>query len=576
MSSPSASRNASPGTSPRRLGLWGAVVTGLGSMIGTGIFVCVVFASDLAGPQVLWAILLAAAVALANALSTAQLAALYPMEGGTYEYGYRLIGPQAGFLAGWLYICAKSAIAASAALAFAGYLLTLIDTGNRALLVMFAFILVAGLSYLVYGGLARTMKFNLGIVSTTVLTLLFFIGAGLPKVIQGGLPDQATFIPGFYPKDVNPLLIGGSKPAGEAEAPLIKSVRAARSEKELAERERDRLREEQKKLADETEPVPPAGDFELPKTGSIDLPKDEPLPEKRVLSLEERDQGNPMETSLPGGAVQTSPDPGDTFTGDASRRPDPKGSPFMLAAALMFVAFTGFGRIATLGEEVREPKRNIPLALILSIGLTSLLYLGVAAVYLVWLEPARAHLAGGSLAYLTAKNSAETAPLALIASVLPVPGASLIITVGAFTAMAGVLLNLIPSLSRMWMAMGRRRDMPEALTHLEGPQFTPRLAVIVAGTAVALLTVLGDIRLAWSFGAFTVLLYYATTTLAALRLPAEQRLVPPWVPAVGMAGCILLASSVPPLIWGVGLGILFAGIAWQAMVNPPPKEETKK
>lgn len=77
----------------RELGLWGATLTGLGSMIGTGLFVSLGIATDLAGPWVLIALILAAAIALCNGLSSAQLAASHPVSGGTYEYGYRYLSP---------------------------------------------------------------------------------------------------------------------------------------------------------------------------------------------------------------------------------------------------------------------------------------------------------------------------------------------------------------------------------------------------------------------------------------------------------------------------------------------------
>jgi amino acid transporter len=521
------------GTLQRRLGLPGAILTGLGSMLGAGVFVSIAYAADAAGPEVLWAILIAAAVALCNGLSSAQLAAAHPVAGGTYEYGYRLIGPQAGFLSGWLFLCAKSASAASAALAFSGYLLTLIDTGNRSLLVLGALVLVGALTYLLWGGLQRTMKFNLAIVATTLLALLLFIGAGLPRVITQGLPGKDAFTPGFFPREAVQGLIKSERPAPPAtvaEIPRPAPDLPPSAEEEFLRRELERVQKERERLAAETAPLTPE-------------------------------------------EIQAAKPPPPTPQPETVQKPREQTSPVMLAAALMFVAFTGYGRIATMGEEVMNPKRTIPIAIGVTIALSCLVYVGVGAVYLAWLEPARAHLSEAGLAYQTARNSADTAPLALIAQVLPLPGLTLLVTLGAFTALLGVLLNLILGLSRVWLAMGRRKDMPDALARLDGPELTPRLAIITAGGVVGLLCFLGDIKIAWSFSAFCVLLYYSVTNAAALRLPEGQRMFPNWIAALGLGGCILLASAVPPVIWVAGLCVLGTGIVWQTFVNPPPKEK---
>src|SRR5690606_38815066 len=112
---------ATPATLRRELGVFGATMMGLGAMIGTGIFVSVGLAAGAAGGTVVAAILLAAGVAACNALSSAQLAASHAVSGGTYEYGYRYLNHWLGFTAGWVFVCAKTASAATAALGFAGY-----------------------------------------------------------------------------------------------------------------------------------------------------------------------------------------------------------------------------------------------------------------------------------------------------------------------------------------------------------------------------------------------------------------------------------------------------------------------
>jgi len=101
------------------------VLLGLGSILGTGVFVAIGLAAGVAGSGILLALALAAVLAICNGLASAQLAAAHPISGGTYEYGYRVLHPAAGFVAGWMFLCAKTASAATAALGFAGYLLGL-------------------------------------------------------------------------------------------------------------------------------------------------------------------------------------------------------------------------------------------------------------------------------------------------------------------------------------------------------------------------------------------------------------------------------------------------------------------
>ena len=96
-------------------GVPSATMLGLGSILGTGVFVSIGLVAGLAYAWTPVAIVVAALVAACNALSSAQLAAAYPHSGGTYEYGYRLLHPAAGFTAGWTFLCAKSASAATAA-----------------------------------------------------------------------------------------------------------------------------------------------------------------------------------------------------------------------------------------------------------------------------------------------------------------------------------------------------------------------------------------------------------------------------------------------------------------------------
>ena len=234
----------------RVIGLPGAMMMGLGSIIGTGVFVSLGIGADIAGPSVLLAIVLAAGVAMCNGLSSAQLAANHPVSGGTYEYGHRRLTPSLAFTAGWMFLCAKSASAATAALGFAGYLAHATGIGASLFLALGVVVLVTAVALC---GIERSNSVNIAIVSIVILALLIFVVAGFPSAIE----NRAAF---------QPLLDG-------------------------------------EKLTD-----------------------------------------------------------------------------LLRATALMFVAFTGYGRIATLGEEVTEPRRTIPRAVIVTLLVSMALYLAVAFV----------------------------------------------------------------------------------------------------------------------------------------------------------------------------------------------------
>src|SRR5690606_9750662 len=161
------------------VGVPGAVLMGLGSILGTGIFVSIGIAAGVTGPSVILAVALAAAVATFNGLSSAQLAARHPVSGGTYEYGYRYLNPALGFTAGWMFLCAKSASAATAALGFAGYVLHALGRPSQTLpRVVLAVLVVALLTAVVASGMQRSNRTNAVIVSLTLLALLSFVLAG--------------------------------------------------------------------------------------------------------------------------------------------------------------------------------------------------------------------------------------------------------------------------------------------------------------------------------------------------------------------------------------------------------------
>jgi basic amino acid/polyamine antiporter, APA family len=379
----------------RVLGVPGAVLLGLGSIVGTGIFVTIGTVAGIAGSWLLVAIVLAAFVATCNGLSSAQLAAAHPVSGGAYEYGHKYLSPWAGRIAGATFVCAKTASAATAALGFSGYVLAIVKHEGRTAQIALAMVVVVILTVLVAGGMKRSNRTNAILVVTTLVALVIFVVALLPH------------------------------------------ARAAN------------------------------------------------------LSL------------------------GDAAPGD-----------LLHATALVFVAYTGYGRIATLGEEVREPARTIPRAMIITLAATALIYVVVSATAL--------GAVGGDV--LAGATRATNAPLEAIA---PSYAVRVVVALGAATAMLGVIVNLLLGISRVVLAMARRKDLPSGLGHVE--HGSPRRAVIVTGIAIAGLALVGNVATTWTLSAFTVLLYYAVMNLCALRQPAAERRFPRAVSIAGLAFCVGLA-----------------------------------
>ena len=410
----------------RSVGLGGAVALGLGSILGTGVFVSLGIGAGVAGEWAIGAVLLAALLATFNALSSAQLAANHPVSGGTYAYGVRYLNGSAGFAAGLAFLLAKSASAAAAAIGLVGYLTVM--TGWQAVptnvLAACATLSVTGLVAL---GLKRANLVNgvlFGITLAALVALIGFVFAsdrGLPPV-----SDWQSFTP----------------------------------------------------------------------------------------------------------------------------------SSFLEASALLFVAFTGYGRIATLGEEVTAPRKTIPRAIMMTLIVSTLLYLGIMLAGL-------AVLGADGFASVT---EASAAPLQAMADVLRRPGLAQFVSFAAGLAMAGVLLNLILGLSRVAFAMGRGGDLPGRLARLSAGN-EPVLAVLAVGAFVSALALFGGLKLVWSFSAFTVLIYYAITNLCALQLKQAERLYPRFVPVCGFVGCLGLSVWLTPGVIMAGAGTFLAGLGLRALLR---------
>ena len=215
------------------------------------------------------------------------------------------------------------------------------------------------------------------------------------------------------------------------------------------------------------------------------------------------------------------------------------------SAALLFFAYTGYARIATLGEEVADPKRTIPRAVIITIVISVILYLAVAMV------------AVGSIG--AAAMSQSGSPLQAAASTFTAPGVFWVVGIGAATAMFGVLLSQIVGISRMMFAMARRNDLPRILEHTSDKYAVPGYGIMLSGTVIVLLAWFGTLQSVVSAAAFTILIYYGIANICALRMSPADKLYPKWVAILGLVFCIAMAASLPMSTILNGVGVLVAG-----------------
>ncbi|WP_094289020.1 APC family permease [Mycobacterium lehmannii] len=390
---------------PRRLGTFDAVVIGLGSMLGAGIFVAVGPAAAAAGSGLLIGLAVAAAVAYCNATSSAWLAARYPESGGTYVYGRERLGRFWGYTAGWSFIVGKTASCAAMALTVGYYVWPEAARGV-------AVGAVAALTALNYAGIRKSALLTRVIVALVLAVL----GTVVVTVLGFGEVELARLSPG-------------------------------------------------------------------------------------------------ADVSVAG---------------------------VLQAAGLLFFAFAGYARIATLGEEVRDPTRTIPRAIPLALAITLTVYTLVAAAVVAELG--------------SAATASAAAPLADAVTSAGFPALEPVVRVGAAVAALGSLLALILGVSRTTLAMARDRHLPHTLSRVH-PRFgSPHRAEIVVGVVVAALAATVDVRTAIGFSSFTVLVYYAIANASAWTLGRRT------VPAVGLAGCVVLALLLPGPSVLAGACVVLAGV----------------
>jgi APA family basic amino acid/polyamine antiporter len=403
----------------RRLGTRDAVVIGLGSMIGAGVFAAFAPAARAAGSGLLLGLALAAAVAYCNATASAQLAAQYPASGGTYVYGRERLGPWWGFLAGWGFVVGKTASCAAMALTFAAYA---VPTDWQRPVGVVAVLCLTAVNY---RGITRTAGLTRVLVTLVLLALAVAVAASL----VGGAPDARRLAP-----------------------------------------------------------------WEVGDGGWY-------------------------------GVLQS--------------------------AGLLFFAFAGYARIATMGEEVRDPARTIPRAVPLALGITVAVYAVIAVTLLL---------------VLGARGIGETdAPLATAVATGTWDWAGPVVRIGAAAAALGALLALIAGIGRTTLAMARESDLPNWLAAVHPRHRVPHRAELVVGGIICLLVLTVDLRGAIGFSSFGVLLYYFVANAAAFTQPADRRRWPRALQVAGAAGCLLLVVTLPWPALAAGVAVFAVGALYRGL-----------
>ena len=401
----------------RRLGTGDAVVIGLSSMIGAGVFSAFGPAARAAGSGLLIGLAIAGGVAYCNAVASAQLAAQYPTSGGTYVYGRERLGEWWGFVAGWGFVIGKTASCAAMALTFASYAAGGPLWANR----LVAVAAVVALTAANYHGISRTVEAAWVLVGLSILALVVVVLAIATSGHTHGGIGSSSF--GAY------------------------------------------------------------------------------------------------------GVLQS--------------------------AGLLFFAFAGYARIATLGEEVRKPEETIPRAVPIALGIALALYLAVGVAALLGAGPAA--LAGSVRPLATAVNAGGAA------WALPV------VRIGAAVASLGALLALIAGVARTTLAMARNSDLPRWLASVHPRYSVPDHAELLIGAAVVVLVLTTDLRNAIGFSSFGVLLYYAIANASAYTQPQQRRRWPRGLNVVGLVGCVILVATLPWSAITAGVAVIAVGLLGRSL-----------
>ena len=220
-------------------------------------------------------------------------------------------------------------------------------------------------------------------------------------------------------------------------------------------------------------------------------------------------------------------------------------------AGLLFFAFAGYARLATLGEEVVDPATTIPRAIPIALGIVVAVYAVVLSAVLLALGPAQL--------------AASPAPLADAVAAGRWAALTPVVRVGAAVAALGVLLSLLAGISRTALSMARRRELPGVLDAVHPSYHTPYRAELTVAVVVGVIVAFADLREAIGFSSFAVLTYYGLANASAWRLTAQERRWPRWLAGLGVAMCVILALTLPGIAVLGGLVLLAVGsLVWLA------------
>jgi APA family basic amino acid/polyamine antiporter len=223
-------------------------------------------------------------------------------------------------------------------------------------------------------------------------------------------------------------------------------------------------------------------------------------------------------------------------------------------AFYIFFAYGGFARVAVVSEEIKDPKHTVPRAIILSLIISTVVYILVGAV---------------AVGLIGAQQLAQSnSPLTDAMKLTGINTAAYIISLGGLLATASVLLTSIMGVSRMTYAMARRKDLPNALSTLHKKYFTPYYSIWIIGTLMTLLALFVDLTRVVAISTFALLFYYALANFSALQLKRENRIYPRIVPAIGATTCLVFlvfALFASFQSWIIGTATLLIGAVYYAI-----------
>lgn len=252
--------------------------------------------------------------------------------------------------------------------------------------------------------------------------------------------------------------------------------------------------------------------------------------------------------SLLGLALVVATGLGGSPSADPAPLPDASAYGVLQGAGLLFFAFAGYARIATMGEEVVDPARTIPRAIALALGGAVVVYTVVAITVILVL--------GGDAA-------TTTTPLADVAAATGWQALTPIIRVAAAAASLGALLALLTGIGRTALAMAREQDLPRFLAKIDERWRVPRRAEIAIALIVVGIVVVADLRDVIGFSSFGVLLYYLIANAAAFRQQESARRYPRALQVIGALGCLLLVNTLPVVASAIGTVVVLIGVLYR-------------